>query len=110
VVIGGPLSAISWRHAADMRVCWYNAGDGLLTAVAMESDGTLYRLVVERLPNGAGWDWSVWRPGEPPGSSQYGDTPDKAAAIAAAERQACNWTAAARQVGMVELPDHDRCR
>ena len=49
----GPLSAISWRHAADMRACRYDAGDGLLTAVDIESDGTLYRLVVQRLPNGA---------------------------------------------------------
>jgi hypothetical protein len=76
-----------------MRADWRRAGDNLLTAIVIGPGGILYHLVIEPLPDGVGWDWTVWRRDEPPEDSQYGEASDRAAAIAAAEDQLRNWTA-----------------
>lgn len=94
VRISDDLNSITHREHTDVRADWRNAGDNLLTAIVVGPGGSLYRLVVEPLPNGTGWDWTVWCPDEPPKESRYGYAPDRAAAIAAAEDQLRNWTAA----------------
>ena len=91
--IDDDLNSITHREHTDVHTHWRNAGDNLLTAIVVGPGGSLYRLVVEPLPNETGWDWTVWRSDEPPKDSRYGDAPDRAAAIAAAEDQLRNWTA-----------------
>ena len=76
-----------------MRADWRRAGDDLLTAIIIGPGGVLYRSVVELLPDGAGWDWTVWRRDAAPENSQYGKASDRAAAIAAVEDQLRNCTA-----------------
>jgi hypothetical protein len=71
---------------------WRKAGDNLFTAVFSGPGGAIYHLVVELLPDGVGWDWAVWRPGELPEKSRYGKASNKAAAIAAVEDQLRHWT------------------
>lgn len=76
-----------------MRADWCRAGDNLLIAIIIGPGGVLYHSVVELLPDGAGWDWTVWRRDAPPESSRYGKASDRAAAIAAVEDQLRNCTA-----------------
>jgi hypothetical protein len=93
VTIGGDLNSITYRRHIDMRADWRKAGDNLLTAIIIGPGGALYHSVVEPLPDGAAWDWAVWRPDEPPENSRHGKASDRAAAIAAAEDQLRDWTA-----------------
>ncbi len=50
-----------------------------------------YKLIVEPLPRRDGWDWAVWRPGEPEETSRHGRASSVVSAMAAAEDAARRW-------------------
>ena len=70
---------------------WRRVDDGLFAAVMKGGDQARYHLVVERLPNASGWDWTVWRPGDAPDAARHGVAPSSAEAMRAAERAVGNW-------------------
>lgn len=114
--IGNELNSITDREHNDVHADWHSAGDNLLTAIVVGPGGSLYRLVVEPLPDRAGWDWTVWCPDEPPKKSRYGHARDRAAAIAAAEDQLRTWPVAeshshakTEQRELAMLEEFERC-
>ena len=74
-----------------MRRGWRKVDDGLFAAVINGSKARCH-LVVERLPNGHEWDWTVWRPGEPPEHARHGVAASAPAAMRAAEAAARAWS------------------
>jgi hypothetical protein len=74
-----------------MRRGWRKVDDALFAAVINGRDRARYHLLVERLPNGSGWDWTVWRPGDPPEAARHGVAPSAAAAMRAAEAAVEEW-------------------
>jgi hypothetical protein len=75
-------------------VIWTTDASGFF-GTALSRDGrTLYRLVVEMLPSGNGWDWSVWRAGDVTAAVGQGVGFSRAGAQASAEEAARAWDAA----------------
>jgi hypothetical protein len=72
---------VSWDKTSD-RIWFGRWGDANATIL-------LY-LVAEILPGGKGWDWSVWRSGEP-AILKRGIAPSAKLAVAAAEAAAADW-------------------
>jgi len=72
---------VSWDKTSD-RIWFGRWGDASATIL-------LY-LVAEILPGGKGWDWSVWRPGEP-AILKRGVAHSAKLAAAAAEAAAADW-------------------
>jgi hypothetical protein len=78
-------------------IVWETDADTLF-GTATSSDGHRpYRLIVEKLPSGMGWDWSVWRAGDPSTAIGHGTGFTSANAQASAEEAARVWDAANRQ-------------
>jgi hypothetical protein len=65
--------------------------EALYAAVIGGRDGTRYHLIVERLPNADGWDWTVWRPGDAPASARHGVATSAVEAMRAAEAAVRRW-------------------
>jgi hypothetical protein len=75
-------------------IVWQTDG-AMLFGVGRSSQGqVLYRLVVERLPGGVGWDWSVWRTDDLAAAISHGTAPSSGDAMADAEAAARAWDAA----------------
>lgn len=54
-----------------MKLIWEKSGECYFSA-AHDSGGTIvWHLVVEPIP-GEGWDWTIWRPGDLPGTTVRG--------------------------------------
>lgn len=73
-----------------MRRGWRKIDDGLFAAVINDDDQIRYHLLVESLPNGGAWDWTVWRPGDAPDAARHGIASSAAEAMRAAERTVGN--------------------
>jgi hypothetical protein len=54
-----------------MAIVWERSGDAF-HADTEAADGSRYHLIVERLPDGGEWDWSVWRQNDGPRAAQHG--------------------------------------
>jgi hypothetical protein len=74
-----------------MRQRWRKVDGALFAAAIGGRDGAPYHLIVEQLPNGSDWDWTVWRPGDAPEDARHGVARDAAAAMRAAEAAARDW-------------------
>jgi len=70
---------------------WRKVDNALFAAVINGGGQTRYHLIVERLPNGRGWDWTVWRPGDEPRLARHGMASSVAEAMRAAEAAAGDW-------------------
>lgn len=70
---------------------WRKVDDALYASVFNGPNSARYHLIVERLPNGRGWDWTVWRPGDAPEAARHGVAPSAADAMRAAEIAARQW-------------------
>jgi hypothetical protein len=72
-------------------VSWQKSG-GTLFAAARSAEGAIrHRLIVEQLPFRNGWDWAVWRPGDPCDFSRHGRANSAVTAMSAAENAARYW-------------------
>jgi hypothetical protein len=74
-----------------MRQLWRKVDESLYAAVIGGRGGLRYHLIVERLPGGDGWDWTVWRPGDPPEAARHGVAPSTVRAMRAAEAAVRSW-------------------
>jgi hypothetical protein len=45
-----------------MTILWNKSEDGIWFGQWRSGDASNLYLVVERLPDGSGWDWAVWDP------------------------------------------------
>jgi hypothetical protein len=76
---------------------WETDGAALF-GTAISNDGqTLYHLIVEKLPSGSGWDWSVWRAGDTTAAIGQGTGFTSANTQAGAEEAARAWDTANQQ-------------
>jgi hypothetical protein len=76
-----------------MRPQWRQVDEALFAAVGGGSNNARYHLIVERLPRGSGWDWTVWRPGDAPADALHGVASSAADAMQAAEAAVRDWDA-----------------
>jgi hypothetical protein len=75
-------------------IVWESDGAALFGTGLSAQGQVVYRLVVERLPSGSGWDWSVWRSGDATKSISDGTALSDANAKADAEKAARAWDTA----------------
>jgi hypothetical protein len=74
-----------------MRRRWRKVDDALFAAVIGGRDGAQYHVIAERLPNGDGWDWTAWRPGDAPAAARHGVVTSAVEAMRAAEAAVRHW-------------------
>ncbi|MGD0432233.1 MAG: response regulator [Acetobacteraceae bacterium] len=80
--------AIPW---GELPVAWQRSDSVLFASLQPGTGMPTYRLIVEQLPRRKAWDWAVWRPGDPAGTSRYGRASSVIVAMAAAEEAARQW-------------------
>jgi hypothetical protein len=80
-------------------VLWHHTENALFASVLVRPGPRQYRLIVEPLPRRNGWDWAVWRPGDPDETSRHGRASSVVSAMAAAEDAARNWHAISPAAG-----------
>jgi hypothetical protein len=76
------------------RILWETDGIAWFGTATSSQGQVLYRLAVEILPGGVGWDWSVWRTDAAATAIGHGTAVSNAVAIASAEEAARAWDAA----------------
>jgi hypothetical protein len=79
-----------------LSVIWESDGIALFGTATSSQGQVLYRLAVEILPGGGGWDWSVWRADAAATAIGHGTSASSAIAKASAEEAARAWDAANR--------------
>ena len=101
-MVPGGAAIISWKFINIKRALNYTNiflfGESALSIAGHREGQTLFAtveqagircyLVVEPLPLGGGWDWTVWRHGAGPRKIEGGFAPAEAEAMAAAEAAA----------------------
>jgi CheY-like chemotaxis protein len=70
---------------------WQKSGSTLFAALPSASGTIQHRLIVEQLPLRNGWDWAVWRQGQPGDQSRHGRANSAVAAMTAAESAVRIW-------------------
>ena len=74
-----------------MSLGWCQVDEGLFALSVVGRDCARYQLIAERLPEHAGWDWTVWRIGDAVDAARHGDASSAAAAMLAAEGAVQHW-------------------
>jgi hypothetical protein len=70
---------------------WHRTDDIVSATVTSSRGDARYHLIVERLPRQHRWDWTVWRPSDPPTAARHGDAPFIEAAMRAAAAAVLYW-------------------
>ena len=68
---------------------WHNSDDTLSATVV--SGGVGYHLIVEPLPRGDRWDWTLWHPGDALEAARHGDASSAEIAMQAAKTAVRHW-------------------
>ena len=76
------------------RFVWNCDGTTLFGTASSAEGQALYRMVVERLADGSGWDWSVWRADDLTTAPRHGTAPTGSDGRVKAEEAARAWDAA----------------
>jgi hypothetical protein len=66
-----------------MSVLWERDGDAFYGTTRTLDGGTLFHLIAEQVNHH--WDWSVWRPDQPPEMARHGVADTAQEAMQAAE-------------------------
>jgi hypothetical protein len=75
------------------QVIWTFDGSAVFGAATSTQGNVVYRLIVEELPSGGAWDWSVWRTDKVSSPVGHGTALSHVSARASAEEAARAWDA-----------------